>query len=335
VDFKSMLQGVAVGDAFGAGIEMQDRRWMRENLDFTKYVDARSEKQPIWKERFKTGMYTDDTEQTIGTIKAMMEHNQLTEDILLEYWKKEYDDFKEKHGYGRPGHGSIEKYYEGEWSIDQVKKFQAAKQMPGNAPTMRAIPLSFIVDDHKRHLYAVVNANASHPHVKARASSVIIVEGSKYIFEGNDPRGIIKHCMKYVKDIDEETYVHLEKIDCLDDYHALLVGNTDNVSWELLCGPPLSYPEEGLLGLPCDAMRTAGYVLYVIKFYRGSALDILKHSIWVGGDVDSVASICLGIIGGRYGLGDIPLFMFEQLEGREYIKGLAEQFEQYVKKQKN
>jgi len=327
VDFKSMFLGVAIGDAFGAGIEFQDRRWMREHIDFTQYVDARSATQPKWKERYKPGMYTDDTEQTIGTVKALMEQPHLSEEILVQYWKKEYDDFKKIHNYGRAGHGSIEKYYEGQCSIQDVKLFQAQREMPGNAPTMRAIPLAFVTPTEKRYSYANISADASHPHIKARASSQIIVEASRYIFEGNDPIGIIKHCMELVKDLDKETFMYLAKIDKLGDYHTTQSDNEE--TWGLLCGPPLEKPK-GLLGLPCDAMRTAGAVVYLIKFYEGSAFDILKYSIWVGGDVDSLASICLGIIGGHYGLNDLPSFLFQQLEGKAYIEEIAEKFQEFV-----
>jgi ADP-ribosylglycohydrolase len=39
---KDMLLGTAIGDAFGAGVEFQDRHWIRANVDFTTFVNARS-----------------------------------------------------------------------------------------------------------------------------------------------------------------------------------------------------------------------------------------------------------------------------------------------------
>lgn len=40
-DVDSMLLGVAIGDAFGAGIEFQDSEWISRNVDFTKWVNQR------------------------------------------------------------------------------------------------------------------------------------------------------------------------------------------------------------------------------------------------------------------------------------------------------
>jgi len=63
VDIESMLFGVAVGDAFGVGIEFKCRDWIQQNVDFTKYVNERTGNLAI---NYKPGMYSDDTEMTIG-----------------------------------------------------------------------------------------------------------------------------------------------------------------------------------------------------------------------------------------------------------------------------
>ncbi|MFT6334835.1 MAG: ADP-ribosylglycohydrolase [Halioglobus sp.] len=31
---KDLLFGLAIGDAYGAGVEFQDRNWIAENVDF-------------------------------------------------------------------------------------------------------------------------------------------------------------------------------------------------------------------------------------------------------------------------------------------------------------
>jgi ADP-ribosylglycohydrolase len=42
MNIKDFLKGTAIGDAFGAGVEFQDRNWIQEHVDFTTFVDARS-----------------------------------------------------------------------------------------------------------------------------------------------------------------------------------------------------------------------------------------------------------------------------------------------------
>ena len=48
-----------------------------------------------------------------------------------------------------------------------------------------------------------------------------------------------------------------------------------------------------MIGLNSDSMRTAGCVLYILKFYK-DPFDTLRMCIRIGGDVDSLGSICLG-----------------------------------------
>ena len=55
------------------------------------------------------------------------------------------------------------------------------------------------------------------------------------------------------------------------------------------------------------------------------------RSLRIGGDVDSIAAIVMGIVGAREGLrfgqpGGIPMFMIEDLEAVEYIVQTADAF---------
>ena len=75
---RSMLLGIALGDAFGAGIEFQDAEWIRDakNVDFRRWVNVRGPYftlSPTNSRNFSGGMYTDDTEMTAGLMKALLE----------------------------------------------------------------------------------------------------------------------------------------------------------------------------------------------------------------------------------------------------------------------
>ena len=67
-------------------------------------------------------------------------------------------------------------------------------------------------------------------------------------------------------------------------------------------------------------------VLFILKNSE-TAYDALRKSIWLGGDVDSVASITTGILAGKNGLQSIPKFMIEQVEGVPYFQQIAKAFE--------
>lgn len=76
-------------------------------------------------------------------------------------------------------------------------------------------------------------------------------------------------------------------------------------------------------------MRTAGCALYILKHYRGP-FDTLKGAIRIGGDVGSLAAICMGIVGTRYGLDDLPGWLFDVLEDKEKLIGLAIDYQAFI-----
>jgi len=323
---NNLLLGLAIGDAFGAGVEFQDRRWIKENIDFTKFVNARpliqvpKEQLKDFTAHYHPWQYTDDTEMTIGLSKALVSNRPFSTDLLIEFWTKEYLADKAQKGYGRNGHGSMRWLYNGQKTIEEIRNFQRQKQYPGNAPTMRAVPLGLITEKYI-HQYATINAEATHPHPKAIASSILIARASQFmLIKKGNAQGIIPHCKGYIKTIDKETYQVLNQINLLPPPHLLKAED-----YQVLCGPqPIEAPRflAGIHGLPSDAMLTAGAVLYLLKHSRG-AFEGLKNAILLGGDVDSIASVCTGILAGRYGLNTLPQFMIEQVEGKNKLERLA------------
>ena len=59
-------------------------------------------------------------------------------------------------------------------------------------------------------------------------------------------------------------------------------------------------------------------------------MEALQNSVYLGGDVDSVASITTGILAGKYGLDSLPKYMLEKVEGKKYLENLASHFEAWL-----
>lgn len=323
---ESTLLGVAIGDAFGVGIEMRDRDWIIQNIDFSKYVSMRQGKHA---EGYRLGDYSDDTSDTIAVTLALMDASAgispFTEDKLLENIQLQYELSRvERGGVPRAGFGSLKDVFEGIRTLDEVRTFQAQRAYPGNAPPMRAIPIGFVSED-LINAYAIINADVSHPHPKARAASIIVARAARFlIVEEGSHELLIPYCLNHIRDIDSETYEYLCKIDKLGP-------SLSEEDFSFLVGPQ---PIPGFLpprtGLGCDAMRTAGTMLYILKHSK-SAFEGFCTAIRTGGDVDSLAALVTGIMGGRYGLEDMPPFLLDGLEGRDTIKNLADQFAESLK----
>ena len=331
---KDLLLATAIGDAYGAGVEFQDRDWIRKNVDFTKFVNARhtiqvpAEKQTLFTENYHAWDYTDDTEMTIGTIKALMSNKPFTEALLVQKWKEEYDKGIGEKGYGRNGHGSMSWYYSGEMTIDQVRDFQRPRPNPGNAPAMRAVPLGFI-PEHLINEYAAINAKATHPNINAIISSQCIARAAEFILIKNGKPGeVISYCQQTVL-LNEEYQSYLNQVEKLPVYEKM-----NAATFEILCGhQPIEEPYflPGIKGVPSDSKYTTGCVLYVLK-HSQTAMDALRKSVHLGGDVDSVASITTAIFAGRMGLKSIPKFMIENVEGKRYLEEIGIAFAEWVKR---
>ncbi len=329
---QDILLRIAIGDAFGAGVEFQDRNWIREHVDFSKFVNVRnkiqisSDKIALFTQNYNEWDYTDDTEMTIGVIKSLLSNQDFSVDLLVDKWKEEYDLGIQKKGFGRNGHGSMSWYFSGEMTINQIRDFQRNRMNPGNAPAMRSIPLGLINED-LINKYAEINANATHPNLNAIISSQCIARSAEYlIVKQGKKENIIEYCLEKV-DVNDEYKKYLKEVNSLTDYDSL----TEN-DFKVLCGEqPIKAPYflSGINGVPSDSKYTTGCVMYVLKNCTNS-LDALKKSVNLGGDVDSVASICTGIMAGISGLNSLPEFMINNVEGKEYLMEIALKFEQEI-----
>ncbi|MDF1694352.1 MAG: ADP-ribosylglycohydrolase family protein [Saprospiraceae bacterium] len=326
-----ILLGTAIGDAYGAGVEFQDREWIRANVDFQTFVNSRDtiqvpeEKKSLFTDNYHAWNYTDDTEMTIGVLKALISKEPFTEDLLVRMWREEYEKGIREKGYGRNGHGSMSWYYSGDKTIEEIKSFQRNRPNPGNAPAMRSV-LFGLLPEKKINGFAKINAEATHPNIHAILSSQCIARAAEYlIVKQEDPQYIIDYCMRSIS-INALYQDYLTAVDLLPQYNDL-----EETNFETLCGPqPIQSPYflPGIKGVPSDSMFTAGCVLFVLKNCT-DAFDALKKSILLGGDVDSVASITTGIMGGVSGLSSIPEFMHTHVEGKQYFEALGNQYNQH------
>jgi ADP-ribosylglycohydrolase len=316
--------GVLIGDATGVGVEFKSRETMTDHIDFTSYVNALD---PDFSKNLHSGEYSDDGEHSIAVLRAISDSSPFTTELLFDYFKNEYFSDKARKGYPRHGHGSIEKIFLGKKTLEEVRSLQSKRDDPGNAPPMRAVPLGFLPDD-LIDSYAVVNADVTHPHPKGRAASIAVARATQYmVVQKGNPLELISYCKQFISDFD--TLSTLSAVDKLPAPE--LLRDTD---YEVLCGhqpmPFTPVPEWVVYGLPCASMRTAASALYLVK-HSSDAFTGLKRAINMGGDVDSLAAITTGILAGRYGLTSLPDFMIEEVEGKDNLPSLVDNFQSSLK----
>lgn len=316
------LMGVAIGDSFGLGLEFQSRDWIRQNVDFNSYVNKLEGK---WAQNYKEGFYSDDTEHTFAVLEAICDERPFSEELLLEKFKEQYETDKKQKGFGRCGHGSIKRWYDGEKTIDEIRRFQASRVEPGNAPVMRSLPLGFLKFHHIDD-YAKINANSTHPHDDAIIASSLISHAVNYLVVYDESRSNI---IKYLK----QQFGSNSKIKNVLFKIETFGPKLDDCEFEYLFGPqPIpSFKHHECIGVPNSSLRTAYAILYTLANSK-DAFDGLKKAIRLGGDVDSVAAVTVGALAGKYGLSSLPSYLIEKVEGKDKIEALVRKVENFKDK---
>lgn len=312
------LQGIAIGDAFGFGLEFKSRPWILEHVHFDRFISMTN---PVWKTTHSPdpGTYSDDTEHTIAVTEALLTDKPFSAELLLEKFRYEYETDKAHKGYPRQGHGSIEHWYTGEKTIDEIRTLQSLRDDPGNAPVMRAIPIAFTNKETLRD-YAIINADVTHPNKAARQASLLTVLTAWHFLRNQGTAATLFPFL--VRELaDDELTRQLTVIDALPKPEQL--SERDFVTLHGIQPLPYVSWDPNVYGLPCAALKTALNVAYVMK-HSTSAFEALKYSIRMGGDVDSLAAVCTGIACGAYGPESLPRFLFEQTEGLDRMRQLGE-----------
>lgn len=313
------LQGIAIGDAFGVGIEFKSRHWISEHVKFDHIIPRTNN---VWKANgypLDPGTYSDDTEHTIAVAEALLTNKPFSADLLLEKFKYEYETDKQAKGYPRQGHGSIEDWYTGKKTINEIRTTQSLREDPGNAPVMRAIPIAFTHQETLRN-YAIINADVTHPHPAARNASLLAVLTAWHFLRNH---GTKEKLFSFLRNelANSEIIEHINAVDALPDPEHLT--ESDFITLHGTQPIPFIPWDNNVYGLPCAALKTALNIAYVMK-HSTSAFEALKQSIRMGGDIDSLAAVCTGIASGAYGADSLPRFLFEQTESLDRMRHLGE-----------
>lgn len=325
--FVHALQGCAIGDAFGGGVEFKSREWMIENVHFDKYFNVRN----YGENNLHPGEFTDDTEHTIAVVQTLLENHTFDNfgDKMLQNMLKVYNDYKKQKGYARTGHGSIESWYKGTKTMEQVRNDQAIRDDPGNAPVMRCLPFALLNQPIENIMkYSQINADSTHgPHPYSTISSLLTIMAARHFLVNNgNGSTLIPELVKFFSKQDASSNWIVDKLKQVDQLPNNFYKLTKE-QFEVILGPqpvPLSKYMfvENLYGLPCSGLMSALTVVYVLK-NASTPFEALKWSIHIGGDVDSLAAVTVGTLAGVYGLGSIPAFMREQTEGMDLLADLG------------
>ncbi len=290
---QDLMLGIAIGDAFGAGYENLSGSQVTKDLNTARY-----NKYPF-NSGHEAGHYTDDTQMAIAVAKTLYSMHfdapNLANSFLEEYKANRVV------GYSKDMLSLLQ-------TSDSPENFlRRAKPSEQNGAVMRVVPIGVLQDIEKVKEYSIINAQVSHNTGSAIASSVAVALASHYFFNNlGQPSEIFDFClgnMKNMKEFDRESLEYL-----------IEVSKMDGLKPEILFGQ-----EHQNYGVPTHGLKTAGAVLYILAQYSDNPMEALKQAVLLGGDTDTTASICLGIIYSRMPKG-LNQFLFDNLQNGDYGK---------------
>jgi ADP-ribosylglycohydrolase/dephospho-CoA kinase len=295
---QNMLLGIAIGDAFGAGYEMKSRGNILNRLSLEKYHR---------KDKSKRGKYTDDTQMSIAVIELLLSNDSFTKERLAQKFVEVYH--RDVHsGYSSATKSALKNSRNGKDLLHNLSGDSIR-----NGACMRAVPLGILPNLKDVIRYSTINAETTHNSPKGITSSVCIAAASHYFYYGlGKPSGIFDFCIDACKGLDKESLTYFKEVRNMKYFEPRVIFGKENEKF----------------GVPCDGMRTAGAVLYILSKFSESSKQTLSESVLLGGDVDSVASIALGITAINQGIKEIPTRLIYGLEngkyGRDYLISLGE-----------
>jgi ADP-ribosylglycohydrolase/adenine/guanine phosphoribosyltransferase-like PRPP-binding protein len=288
---RDMMLAITIGDAFGAGYENLNREEIKNTLNMEEY-----QKYPNRKSAHIAGHYTDDTQMSIAVAELLFSSANFNFENLAAYIYKSFQRDR-RVGYSKASKDAMESH-----SIDEYLS-RVNKQSNRNGAITRSVPIGVLKNPDKVIDYAVINSKFDHDTPSSIASAVCIALASHYFYHtSGEPEQFLDYYEEKISDFDKETADYLRN-----------VAEMETLDEDLLFGEECKF-----FGVPVNAKKTSGAVLYIISKFHDDPLEILKEAVLLGGDTDTVASTCLGITATRTGLDRLPEFFMRDLEDGQY-----------------
>lgn len=302
-----MLLELAIGDAYGRPFEFNTPEFIAKHNDVLGYKHREGE------EENGIGIYTDDTQMSIAIAEQMGSDLPGTQVRFAAHFVTAYKRDPRK-GYSK----RITKALEETKPNLPFEFILKAKQagMSSNGGVMRAVPLGMMADPKEIMHRSIVQTSTSHGHIDAVNSAVMVSLTAHFFYhlyprlEGKtlaDKFEIYKEWMK--------SYMGVLFDDILGSY-ALRFDPKDNLRLECDSKTTASLSIKLAWGIQKDLKSSAG-----CPAKKTSATKILKTAVDIGGDVDSSASIALGLYSLRPdAIMDLPDEFYNNLENGPYGK---------------
>lgn len=249
---QNMLLGIAIGDAFGAGYEMKPRYRILKHFNIDKYTR---------KNPYKKGKYTDDAQMSIAVTELLLSNDKFNIENLAQKFVEVYH--RDAHsGYSSATKNALKNSKNGKDFLSRLKRDSIR-----NGACMRAVPIGVLPKVKDVVKYAIINAETTHNSPKGITSSVCIASASHYFYYNlGKPEGVFDFCINACTGLDKESLDYFKEVKTMKYFEPRIVFGKENEKF----------------GVPCDGMRTAGAVLYILSRFSENPKQTLIESVLLG-----------------------------------------------------
>lgn len=329
--FKGSLLSVAIGDTLGRPFEGLIR--MRIHSQFTDF------KEFIKKNRKLFYTYTDDTQLTLHTAKALIDGWGFKVDYLIREFVKWLDDPPIGPGFGCIS--SIEKLKYG------INWKEAASKSGGNGTAMRVAPIAlFYCKDPKALENAAMKSSIiTHSHSAASAGALVTSKAIAYLIDKEPNTNFsVDEFFKYI--ITPLTYSQ-DRI--WQDFIEILNTVKKHINMPVEAGL-IKFSQAGVKSpffieeyfgkafVHPYAISTVACAIFVFLKRLSSYEECIYELATAGGDSDTVAAIGGSLAGSFFGLKNIPDELISLISENQKIMKISEDLylkfkERYLKAQ--
>jgi ADP-ribosyl-[dinitrogen reductase] hydrolase len=310
---KSVLFGVAVGDALGVPVEFQTREYLTNNpvTDMQEFGTHNQLK----------GTWSDDSSLTFCLAEVLS--NWGTPHLLIlassfVNWRGGYlwTPYGKVFDIGNATNSSIKKLGKLVWlkDVDGLKSLRSNTDVNsnGNGSLMRILPLVFYIKGKsiEEQFEIIWDVSAlTHPHIRSAYACLFYLRFAENLLNN-------KSCM--------EAYILTQK-----DI-SIFFESTDTSEEERLQFSRLL--DQNFSILPENEIKSTGYVIDTLEAAIWCILNSKTYSetvlkaVNLGEDTDTTAAVAGGLAGLIYGFENIPSEWVSQLARKNDIEKLAERF---------
>ena len=299
---KSVLFGVAVGDALGVPVEFKSRQTIRKNpivdlIGYGTYNQA-------------PGTWSDDSSMTFCLAEALTQEFDLG--IIAQYFVDWcYRDYWTPRG---------EVFDIGIATQDAIYRLKRGTRPElaggievssnGNGSLMRISPLLFYLLNKpisERYELTQLVSSITHGHIRSVIACFYYLEFARLLFEGKDK-------FDAYKNLQTEITTHL---------NSLTINPTEIALFDRLL-------KQNIYEVTEENIYSCGYVLHTLEasvwclLTSNSYKDAVLKAVNLGEDADTTGAVTGGLAGLLYGFENIPSNWIKQLAKHEEIEELAE-----------